>query len=41
MRHVLESWWLPFLDTYRTICVEPPPEFQRLFEKVRVLCFAG
>jgi hypothetical protein len=25
--------WLPFLDTYRTMCLAPPPEFMRLLEQ--------
>ncbi len=31
------SKWLPFLDTYRTMCFAPPPEFRRVLEKVRAL----
>ncbi len=26
--------WLPFLNTYRTMCLTPPPEFRRFLEKV-------
>ena len=26
--------WLPFLNTYRTMCVAPAPEFQRLLDQV-------
>ena len=29
--------WLPFLDTYRTMCLAPNPEFRRLLEQVRDL----
>jgi hypothetical protein len=25
--------WLPFLDTYRTMCLAPQPEFLRLLEQ--------
>jgi hypothetical protein len=28
------SDWLPFLDTYRTMCMAPDPHFQRLLEEV-------
>ncbi len=28
--------WLPFLDTYRTMCLVPPPEFRRVLEEGRV-----
>jgi len=31
---------LPFLDTYRTMCVAPEPEFRRLLEGVRDLALA-
>ncbi len=27
--------WLPFVDTYRTICRAPEPEFKRVLEHVR------
>jgi hypothetical protein len=27
-------YWLPFLDTYRTLCVAPPPDFRRLLEEI-------
>jgi hypothetical protein len=33
--------WLPFLDTYRTLCVVPPPDFQRLLEDIRQMRFAA
>ena len=29
------SEWLPFVDTYRTICQAPEPEFKRVLEHVR------
>jgi hypothetical protein len=34
-REVARVEWLPFLDTYRTMCLAPPPEFQRVPEEVR------
>ena len=33
--------WLPFLNTYRTICMVPSPELQRLLEGVRDLRLAA
>jgi site-specific DNA recombinase len=27
--------WLPFLDTYRTMCLAPEPPFQRVLEEIR------
>src|SRR5882757_4200206 len=32
--------WLPFLDTYRTMCLAPPPEFRRVLEEGRTLTLA-
>jgi hypothetical protein len=32
--------WRPFLDRYRTMCVEPPPEFRHVLEEVRALSLA-
>jgi hypothetical protein len=32
-----EGWWLPFLDTYRTMCFAPSPEFRRVLEEIRAL----
>jgi hypothetical protein len=29
--------WLAFLDTYRTMCISPLPEFRRVLEAVRAL----
>ena len=29
--------WLPFLDTYRTMCLAPHPEFQGMLQRVREL----
>jgi hypothetical protein len=31
--------WLPFLDTYRTMCVAPEPELRCLLEGVREAWF--
>jgi site-specific DNA recombinase len=28
--------WLPFLDTYRTMCLAPEPPFRRVLEEIRV-----
>ena len=27
--------WLPFLNTYRTMCLAPKPEFRRVLEEIR------
>jgi hypothetical protein len=27
--------WLPFLDTYRTLCVMPTPEFEEVLQETR------
>jgi hypothetical protein len=27
--------WVPFLDTYRTMCLAPEPQFQRVLEEIR------
>jgi hypothetical protein len=32
--------WLPFLDTYRTMCRAPEPAFRRTLEGIRELRFA-
>jgi hypothetical protein len=34
-------WWLPFLNTYRTMCVSPDPPFKRILEEIRELRFAA
>jgi hypothetical protein len=34
---VVLSGWLAFLDTYRTMCVAPQPEFRHLLEGVRAM----
>jgi hypothetical protein len=28
--------WLPFLDTYRTMCCAPEPAFRRILEDIRI-----
>jgi hypothetical protein len=32
---VTEDKWLPFLDTYRTMCLAPEPPFRRVLEEIR------
>ena len=34
-------YWLPFLDTYRTMCLAPEPALKRLLEDVRDLRLAA
>jgi hypothetical protein len=37
-----EKGWLPFLDTYRTMCIAPPPPgFQRLLQSIEHLAIAA
>jgi hypothetical protein len=33
--------WLPFLDTYRTMCLAPQPVFRRVLEDVRAMQLAA
>jgi hypothetical protein len=33
--------WLPFLDTYRTMCLAPKPDFRRVLEDVRAMQLAA
>ena len=33
--------WLPFLNTYRTMCVSPEPEFRQVLEEIRWLDVAA
>jgi hypothetical protein len=33
--------WLPFLNTYRTICLAPEPAFRQILEDIRVGPFVG
>jgi hypothetical protein len=37
----LKLGWLPFLDTYRTMCRAPEPAFRQILEDVRELRFAA
>jgi len=32
--------WLPFLDTYRTMCLAPQPDFRRVLEDVLAMQLA-
>ena len=29
--------WYPFLDTYRTLCLAPEPDFERILTEIRSL----
>jgi len=33
--------WLRFLNTYRTMCITPEPDFRRILEEVRELELAA
>jgi hypothetical protein len=33
--------WLPFLDTYRTMCLAPQPDFRRILEDVLAMQLAA
>jgi site-specific DNA recombinase len=33
--------WLPFLDTYRTMCLAPKPDFRRVLAGVRAMELAA
>ena len=33
--------WLPFVRTYRTMCLAPKPEFRRVLEEIRELRLAA
>jgi hypothetical protein len=33
--------WLPFLDTYRTMCLAPQPDFRRVLKDVRAMQLAA
>jgi hypothetical protein len=33
--------WLPFLDTYRTMCLAPEPAFRRILKDIWELRFAA
>ena len=41
MRRYREDSWLPFLDTYRTMCLAPQPDFRRVLEDVRAMQLAA
>jgi hypothetical protein len=41
LSHRDETAWLPFLDTYRTMCHAPEPAFRRILEEIRGLHFAA
>jgi hypothetical protein len=36
-----DTSWLPFLDTYRTMCLAPQPDFRRVLEEVREMRLAA
>jgi hypothetical protein len=36
-----QTAWLPFLDTYRTMCHAPEPAFRQILEDIRELQFAA
>jgi hypothetical protein len=33
--------WLPFLNTYRTMCVAPEPDFRHLLDEIRKIPIAA
>jgi hypothetical protein len=33
--------WLPFLNIYRTMCLAPEPDFQRVLEEIRDMRLAA
>jgi hypothetical protein len=33
--------WLRFVESYRTLCLAPPPEVKAVFEDLRHLALAG
>jgi hypothetical protein len=39
--HIFGHSWLPFLDTYRTMCLVPQPEFQQLLNGIRGMRLAA
>jgi hypothetical protein len=39
--NIMMLGWLPFLNTYRTMCVAPEPDFRRLLEDIRELQIAA
>ena len=38
---LLKTIWLRFLDTYRTMCVAPRPEFRQVLQNIRTLDLAA
>jgi len=36
----MASGWLPFLKTYRTMCLAPKPEFRRVLEEIHEMRLA-
>jgi hypothetical protein len=41
MQYQVRNNWLPFLNTYRTMCLAPQPDFRRILEDVRVMQLAA
>src|ERR1700726_4698093 len=41
MNRVENEIWLPFLDTYRTMCLAPKDNFRRVLEEVREMRLAA
>jgi hypothetical protein len=41
MQYPVLNNWLPFLDTYRTMCLAPQPDFRRVLEDVRAMQLAA
>jgi hypothetical protein len=41
LNHHGEAGWLPFLDTFRTMCLAPEPGFRRILQEIRELRFAA
>ena len=37
----LSENWLPFLNTYRTMCLAPQPDFRRVLEDIRAMQLAA
>lgn len=31
------AYWLPFVDTYRTLCLAPPPALRQVFDDARLI----
>lgn len=36
-----EGGWLRFVNTYRTMCIAPEPEFRRVLEEIREMRLAA